>query len=286
MQNNRQVIHCLFESGAFRVSEPEQPFWYTSGKFGPYYVNTHFLFGSEEEANELLDLIEQTRNCPLALPRLVGKRCLRQYHSTVSYRALIDLMTDYFKEYECDYISGGERRDFFFSFPLAESLNKPHISICKDGRSFLSTCGLNETREVKPGELRGSKVLHVADLVTEASSYFRVWLPSLFSAGAGITDTFAVVDRDQGGRESLNERGIQLHSFVRIDQAFFLEAMELGKISRSQFEQVTEFTADPDRFMIRFLKEHPHFLEEQAAIDAKTAERVERFRRLSLNAEE
>ena len=29
------------------------------GLFGPYYVNTHFLFGSEAEANELLTSIEQ-----------------------------------------------------------------------------------------------------------------------------------------------------------------------------------------------------------------------------------
>lgn len=286
MQNNRQVINWLFETGAFRVSEPDQPFWYTSGKFGPYYINTHFLFGNERDANELLSLIDQTRTCPLALPRMVGKRCLQQYHSNELYRQLIDLMADLYKEYDCDYISGGERRDYFFSFLLAEKLNKHHISICKDGRSFLSTRGFHETRELKASELNQAKVLHVADLVTEASSYFRAWLPSLYNAGATITDTFAVVDRDQGGRESLGERGIELKSFIRIDQSFFQEALELGKISERQLEQVTEFTKNTDRFILNFLKEHPDFLTVQTEKDAKTAERVERFRKLNLRTED
>jgi len=33
---------------------------------------------------------------------------------------------------EVDYISGGERRDWFFSPIIAKLLNKPHITIYKD----------------------------------------------------------------------------------------------------------------------------------------------------------
>lgn len=286
MQSNRQVIHWLFETGAFRVSEPGQVFWYTSGKFGPYYVNTHFLFGNEEDANELLDLIDQTKDCPLALPRMVGKRCQAQYHSHEIYRGLVDLLADEVKDIDFDFVSGGERRDYFFSFALAEKLKKYHISICKDGRSFLSTSGFHETHELKLQELQDAKVLHVADLVTEASSYFRAWLPSLYNAGAKISDTFAIVDRDQGGRESLGERGIRLQSFIRVDRDFFREALDLGKINREQFEQLCGFKEDPDRFILNYLRKHPNFLDEEEERGGEIAERVARFRKLNLSTED
>ena len=52
------VVSWLFETDAVRVCPEGQPFWYTSGKLGPFYINTQFLFGSEQAANELLAVIE------------------------------------------------------------------------------------------------------------------------------------------------------------------------------------------------------------------------------------
>ena len=44
----------LFETNAIRFCEENKPFWYTSGKIGPYFINTHFVYGSEKDAVELL----------------------------------------------------------------------------------------------------------------------------------------------------------------------------------------------------------------------------------------
>lgn len=282
MDKHRQLIHWLFETEAFRVADPEHPFWYTSGKFGPYYINTHFLFGSERAANELLGAIDKALECPLAVPRLIGKLCIQQYHSDEKYHDLIDMIAEELKKYEFEYISGGERRDFFFSYPVAEALGKPHLTIFKDGRMFLSTVGFKESKEVHTDELKGARVLHTADLVTEASSYFRAWLPSIANAGAQITDTFAVVDRRQGGCEMLAENNVALHSFVQIEEPFFRAAEEEGRLTHKQYEQLVRFTEDPDRFILDFLAEHPGFLEQEEKRDAKTAERVARFRKLNL----
>ena len=52
-----KLMSLLFETNAFKICEENKPFWYTSGKIGPYFVNTHFLYGSENDANELLDFI-------------------------------------------------------------------------------------------------------------------------------------------------------------------------------------------------------------------------------------
>ena len=53
------IISWLFETDAVRVCPEGQPFWYTSGKLGPFYINTQFLYGSEAAANSLLKTIEE-----------------------------------------------------------------------------------------------------------------------------------------------------------------------------------------------------------------------------------
>ena len=65
---NENLINWLFETTAVRVCPEGKPFWYTSGTIGPYYINTHFLFGSEEKALELLEKIDAEKankqTCP------------------------------------------------------------------------------------------------------------------------------------------------------------------------------------------------------------------------------
>ena len=53
------IISWLFETDAVRVCPEGQPFWYTSGKLGLFYINTQFLYGSEAAANSLLKTIEE-----------------------------------------------------------------------------------------------------------------------------------------------------------------------------------------------------------------------------------
>ena len=44
------IISYLFETNAIRFCEENKPFWYTSGKIGPYFINTHFVYGNEDDA--------------------------------------------------------------------------------------------------------------------------------------------------------------------------------------------------------------------------------------------
>ena len=53
MSNN--VMNYLFETNAFKIAPENKPFWYTSGKIGPFFINAQFLYGSENDSKELLD---------------------------------------------------------------------------------------------------------------------------------------------------------------------------------------------------------------------------------------
>ena len=273
MQN--PIISWLFETDAVRVCPQDHPFWYTSGKLGPFYINTQFLFGSEDAANALLLTIE--RACAgdkLAFYDAVWKEIEAQLDACPIYAQLVDLLVDAAKALPADFISGGERRDFFFSMPVARRLGKGHLSIFKD----LSSVYTDKTGASIPAEqadLAGKRALHVADLVTVASSYLRAWIPAVKSLGASIAYSLAVVDRDQGGKDILANAGCPLTTLVTVTPALFETARDMGRITDEQLALVRAFMDDPDAFMRDFLLAHPSFLAEEIARGGKSAQRAE-----------
>ena len=146
------IMSYLFETKAVRFCEENKPFWYTSGKIGPYFINTHFVYGNEKDASELLVFIDECLNDKLTLPEKVFQKVLKQYNENEIYHNIIDTMKDYIMEHinieEIDYISGGERRDWFFSNMIAYLLDKPHISIYKDLSTVVSSSKFEKSETV------------------------------------------------------------------------------------------------------------------------------------------
>ncbi len=277
-----RIVSDLFDTEALRVSPAEDPFWYTSGLFGPYYVNTHFLYGSAADAEALLSEIElwakdtQRQEFTKKIAALTKK----QYDRNPIYRRTVEALLEAARLIDCDFVSGGERRDFFFSLEAARQLGKPHLSIFKDQTAYYSEDLYSEAHLVGKGELSGLKALHVADLITEASSYFRAWIPAVEACGAQITASLAVVDRCQGGVGLLEQAGIDARCLVRISKALFAEAREQGLINKAQEEILLDYARDPHGFVSRFLEKRPEFLDKAAATSPKTAERVNRLREM------
>lgn len=270
------LVEYLFDTHAVKVCMENSPFWYTSGKIGPYFINTHFLYGSEKDAVELLSFIDEKKSDKLALPRGVFEKVKTQYETNEIYKNVIDSVMNYLKTNinleEVDYISGGERRDWFFSNIIAYLLNKPHITIYKDLSTVVSDSKFENTETIS--KLENKKVLHIADLMTIASSYIRAWIPAIENLGSSIVWSFAVVDRMQGGVENLKAHGIAAHSIIQINSALFQEAFEKGIITKEQQQMVENFIQDPDGSMREFLVNHPEFLENSLNGDSKTQERA------------
>ena len=270
------LVSYLFKTNAFKVCPDNKPFWYTSGKIGPYFINTHFLFGSEKEAIEFLSFIDVEKDNKIELPKKIFDKVFSQYNSNDIYKEVIDEMLSFINSHinvdEIDYVSGGERRDWFFSNIVAYLLKKPHISIFKDLSTVVSTYDFAET-SIKT-DLNGKKVLHVADLVTAASSYLRAWIPAIQSLGAEIVWSTVVVDRMQGGNDRLRELGIAAYSLVQIAPEMFKKALDLGIITEEQNTMLNEFFEDPDGTMRKFLIDHPEFLENSLKADEKTIVRA------------
>lgn len=312
------ITDALFVTEALKICPENQPFWYTSGLFGPYYINTHFLFGSEAEAKTLLQFIEKMaeKENREFLCKELATICKIQYEKSEIYRSVIDAAVAAVKDVVCDFISGGERRDYFFSVEIARQLNKPHLTLFKDNQAWFSSAVTEnairmddresrkttefehnpksfsemaesdfyseEKADIAESDLNLGRALHIADLITEASSYTRNWIGSVAASGGKITETLAIVDRCQGGIEILAQQGIKATTLVQISPVLFADARNKNLISHAQEKLLLDYYADPHQFVRNFLEKNPQYLDQQAKLDPKTAERVERLRNMKL----
>lgn len=271
---NQELIEYLFKTNAIRVCPKDEPFWYTSGKIGPYYVNTHFLYGSEDKANTLLKEIDRIKDNKLLCSKEIHRLTKENYLSDELFKGTIDALEEYILDNiridQIDYVSGGERRDWFFSFLIAELLEKPHITLFKDLSSVIYENGESRKAEC----LYGAKILHVADLITTASSYERAWLPALSKLSGVMKWSLVVVDRLQGGEEALSNLNVDSHSLVAIDTYVFEKAHECGYIDDAQLKLVLDYMDDSEGSMKAFIKEHPEFIINAIQQGGKIAERA------------
>lgn len=270
------ITSYLFETNAIRFCEANKPFWYTSGKIGPYFINTHFVFGDEKQAVDFLNFIDECLSSKETLPQKVFEKVLNQYNTNSIYKNVIDTMKKSIEKNinieEIDYISGGERRDWFFSNIIAYLLGKPHITIYKD----LSTITSNSdfSKNLDNCDFTNKKVLHIADLITVASSYIRAWIPAIRNLGANICWSFVVVDRMQGGKANIEKEGIKSFSLVNVDLDLFKKALNMEIINEEQLHLLENFLKDPDGAMRNFLINHPEFIENSLNSDEKTKKRA------------
>ncbi len=266
----------LFETHAIKVCKSDKPFWLTSGKISAYFINTHFVYGSEDDANVLLSFIDDNKHDKLGMPKQIFKMVKSQYENNSIYNDVINEMISFIRDNvnmeEIDYISGGERRDWFFSLLIANILNKPHITIFKDLSCVVSDCNFEDTKIATP--INSKKVLHITDLITVASSFIRAWIPAIQNLGGELVLSLCVVDRMQGGADRLSDLGIKSYSLTSIDEALFDTAFDKGLIDKEQLDMVHNFIKDPDGSMRSFLVAHPEFLEDALHSDEKTAGRA------------
>lgn len=275
----KDLMSLLFETHAFKVAEANNPFWYTSGKIGPYFVNADYLYGSESDSKELLEFIdsELENEDKKDIPEHIFKKVLEHYNSNEIYKSVIDAMKQYIEEHldisSIDYISGGERRDWFFSNLIAYLLDKPHVTIYKDLSTVISNSDFSKSETIS--KLENKNFLHVADLLNQSASFTRAWIPAIENLGSTIKWALFMIDRMDGGTEVLTNCGVQVNSLLKINDDLFVHALELGIINEEQLTMLREFKKDPMGSMKQFLIDHPEFIENALKSDnARTLKRV------------
>ncbi len=272
------LLKEIIETKALQFAETDKPFWYTAGNFGPYYINTQYLYGSAAEAEVLLREIEaELEWMPSFYYRLLVA-VQKQIEMNEIYKKVIDLAVEKLKRSfdlsQVDLISGGERRDYFFSIAIANVLGKPHLSIRKDKSTCLhayeNSSGWGGTLMQANGysciaqpDLESKRILHIVDIIAKGSSWVQIWLPAVEDLGGKIKFGFAVMDRSQGGLQILAEHGIEAVALEEANSSLFKAAHRVNAISDYQFELATNYLQNPAIFEQDFLRRYPDFLEKE-----------------------
>ena len=249
MKSDSRISELLVQTGAF--IDLDQPVILTSGELGIYYINTEKLaqdggawkkFGDDSKA--MVDhAIAMTEEHP-------------------TFGKVIDIIAEQVQgllpeEGIYTAISGGQRRDWLFSGPVANKLGQGHISLYKDGKLEVlrhSDPGYGVNRRIT--DFSDTQVVHIVDLLTEGSSAYRTedgeergWVPMLRQRGAKVKDLAAVVTRLQGGEQMLAAQGVQVHPFVAIDEDFL-------RAHSTDPERAIAYAKDPQDWSEAYLRKH------------------------------
>ncbi|MBU0461892.1 MAG: hypothetical protein KJ574_04880 [Nanoarchaeota archaeon] len=244
------IIRQLFETEAFRFLA--DPVILTSGEIGIYYINTEKLARDNR-------MFEQFGNNPAGMV----EHAVTQAEKEPDFRTVIDILVERVKaEFPQRtaqlVISGGQRRDWLFSGPVAKILDKPHLALYKDGRAELMYDG----NVASDFDLSATHAIHVADLITKASSAYDPrqkpptgWIPMIRRRKGSINTLFCVVDRQQGGTEILSDVGVVANALIAIDERFFGAAYVDGKFTKEQHDTAVAYLRDPAGWSVRYITE-------------------------------
>jgi uridine monophosphate synthetase len=113
---------------------------------------------------------------------------------------------------------------------ISLQMNRPLIY----PRQALKTYGTG--KQIEGVWLAGQRTVAIDDLITSGDSLLQ-GVAILEDAGLMISDAVVLIDRQQGGRETLRQRGYTLHSAVTLSQ--MLNILEKkGRISPQQHSHV------------------------------------------------
>lgn len=171
----------------------------TSGKLSPYYVDLRSIPSYPEPFRKIMEVYERLAKQTVGL--------------------------DQFDRISCVPTSG-----LLFASVLAFNLSKPILYARKEKKAH------GRERRIEGVMVPGDRVIIVDDLITTGKSLTNA-TEALRAEGGVVTDALALVDREEGGREHLQEIGVRLYAFMRISEIAD-RLYKLGVIEEGKYEEI------------------------------------------------
>jgi orotate phosphoribosyltransferase len=144
------------------------------------------------------------------------------------------------KSVTADVLAGGETAGIPFAAFLAQSLSLPMVYVRKEKKGH----GLSSLVE---GQLpSNADVLLVEDLITDGESKLH-FIDAVQACNAKVENVLVLFDREQGGREILRGRGINLHAITTMSSVIQLAETE-QLLSQSELLSLREYLGSPHKW--------------------------------------
>ncbi len=163
-----------------------------------------------------------------------------------AYAAAVAAMTELSRAgfQNIDAISGGETRDWDFSNPVAVALRLPHIKLYKDGKTL-------------GADIRGKRILHIADLNNEGSSVRDYWKPILEKNGGVMAGVVFYVDRLEDGADVMRELALRSCAVVPLDATAWTLAKREGYLTDGLLASLLARLKDRPGWAMKALQDRP-----------------------------
>ena len=205
----RKHLEAMVRNQCFKFTDTFFP--YTSGEIGPYFVNSE-------------NIMRNGQNYFEACKDLANGINLKMQRGD-----------------KVEIISGGETRDWIFSYPVATSLGLPHASVYKDGK-------------ILGADVMNKWVLHFADLNNEGSSPRDYWVPTLAQSGGCVRDIVFFVDRMEDGVGVMKDLELNAQALVKLDNSAWNFLKENKVVTPEVFYSLTQRAEDKQRWAERMLE--------------------------------
>jgi hypothetical protein len=276
MRDTREYMaKLLVERGGFK--DLDEPVILAGGLLGVYFANaeTYCLDGKgivDFFGFSAVDMIDEV---------------WRVYNIDELFRTVVDSLTERIVSVRGQptsktLISGGQRRDWVFSGPVARKLGLDHIALYKDGSAQRISPKGDVIEITDCSVLSGYSAIPVVDMLTEGSSCYSWksgketgWVPRLRAYGAQVDHLFTVLSRLQGGEENLKRQAVDVTALLELDEEFLAEVSNQPDIAIA-------YLHDPIGESERYIKKHgveflvPYFAPEHSKPE-KAAKFLARF---------
>lgn len=150
-----------------------------------------------------------------------------------SFQLLADELTKVVKKLEIDVVAGAETAGIPYAASIALKASLPMVYVRKRPKGY----GTNSMVE---GLLtKGNKAVLVDDLATGGYSKLR-FVEGIQRTGAEVKNVLIVLDREQGCKEALEEKGIKLHKLITLKELLdYMKTKEL--ITPEKYKEILKY---------------------------------------------
>lgn len=205
-------LAALARNKGFQFTDAFFP--YTSGKIGPYFVQSGAIMANGNDFAQACDDMA---------------------------RMIVDLNEGLTEQHRMTVITGGETRDWIFSQAVAKQLRMPHTMIYK-------------AEKMVGADLKGRYVAHVADLNNEGSSFKDYWKPKIQAAGGYLENAFFFIDRMEEGVNVLKSLNVGRLALVELDAAAWDYLQRNNVVSADEYRNLQKRTENPEVWAAEMLR--------------------------------